>query len=57
MLRIIRTHGADRILFGSDYPWSDPGADIASLRSLPLSESELRAILSENAMKLLGMHE
>ncbi len=53
VLSIIRKHGAGRILFGSDMPWSDPAAELAFLRSLILSEAELRAITEENALSLL----
>lgn len=52
-LDIIRTHGVDRILFGSDMPWSDPAVERDFLRSLPLTEEELTAILGGNAERLL----
>lgn len=54
LLRIIRTHGADRILFGSDCPWSDPAAEIAMIEELPLSYNEKELIFFENAERLLG---
>ena len=52
-LSVIRKHGADRILFGSDLPWSDPARELAFVRSLGLTEQELTAILQENALSLL----
>ena len=54
-LRIIRTHGADRILFGSDSPWETPAHTLAGLQSLGLTEAELAAITYGNAAGLLGI--
>ncbi len=51
---IIRAHGADRVIFGSDYPWSDPKADACALIRSGLSGDELRAVLSGNAERLLA---
>lgn len=55
MTRIIRKHGADRILFGSDSPWKDQGSCIRFIRSLDLTDTEKAAILGENAAKLLKL--
>jgi len=52
-LSVIRKHGTDRILFGSDLPWSDPARELAFVRSLGLTDGELSAILEENALTLL----
>jgi predicted TIM-barrel fold metal-dependent hydrolase len=54
-LRIVRKHGADKILFGSDAPWSRAKEEIEAIRGLPLTEAEKTAILGGNAMRLLGM--
>lgn len=53
MRSVIDTHGADKILFGSDMPWSHPKDELALLRSLGLPETDERKILGENAQKLL----
>jgi len=50
---VIRAHGAERILFGSDCPWGDVAAGVEFVRGLPLSEAEKAAILGENARALL----
>ena len=55
ILRIIRRHGARRILFGTDAPWQDPGEVLEAFLSLPLYESERRAICCDNACRLLGL--
>lgn len=53
LLRIIRKHGADKILFGTDCPWSGQRESIKRLEKLPLSEEEKRMIFAGNAEKLL----
>ena len=39
---IIDRHGADRIVFGSDWPMADPGAEIAAIRALGLLRRDHR---------------
>lgn len=56
-VRMVRKFGPRRILFGTDSPWGDQAAGLAQLRALPLAPEELRAILGENAQKLLGLSE
>lgn len=51
--RLIRDHGADHILFGSDYPWSDPGLEASFVKGLDLSPEEENAIFEGNARRLL----
>lgn len=53
LLRIIRKHGADKILFASDAPWDDPGKEIAMINSLPLTAEEKEMIFFRNAEKLI----
>lgn len=53
LLRMIRAFGAERVLFGTDSPWSDQKASLDFLRSLPLEEAEREAILGGNARRLL----
>lgn len=50
---LVREHGVDRILFGSDGPWADPGRDIAYLLDIGLEPEEAHAILGGNAARLL----
>jgi len=52
---IIRAHGADKILFGSDGPWTDAGAEIEWIRRLPLAEGVADSILGGNAARILGL--
>jgi predicted TIM-barrel fold metal-dependent hydrolase len=53
--RIIKNHGADKILFGSDCPWSLPGTILDMLDQAPLSQRERDQILYQNAAALLGL--
>ena len=56
-LRIIRKHGARKVLFGSDSPWENPADTRAYLRTLGLTADELRQIESANALRILGAQE
>lgn len=55
VMRFIRCFGADRILFGSDSPWTDQAESLAFIRQLPLEDAERHAILGNNAAALLGL--
>ncbi len=54
-LRILRAHGEDKILFGSDSPWGDAGAEIAAIRRLPVEDAVKEKILGGNAARLLNL--
>ncbi len=54
-LEIIRRYGADRVLFGTDYPMWSPVAELKSFLELGLTEQETQLILSENAKKLFSI--
>ena len=51
----LRQVGCDRVMFGSDYPWFDPVLDSARIQRLPLTNAEKRAVLHENAIRVLGL--
>jgi len=53
--RIIRDFGPDRVLFGSDAPWSDPEKDADRLLSLALNQEELEMVAWKNAAELFGL--
>jgi predicted TIM-barrel fold metal-dependent hydrolase len=55
LVRIIRKHGAERVLFGTDSPWCDQKKALDHFRKLPLDENEKSMILGLNAAKLLGI--
>ena len=51
---MILAHPADRILFGTDSPWSGQAEELARWRALGLPEDFLAAALGDNAARLLG---
>ena len=51
--RIIKNHGADKILFGSDCPWGSASETFEFINSLSLSSEEKELIFYRNAEKLL----
>ena len=52
-INLVRAHGVDRVVFGTDSPWESQQKDIDHLRSLPFSKEELDKILGLNAQRLL----
>ena len=51
--KILDKHGAKRILFATDSPWSDAKKGIDYIRQLNIPEESKNMILYENAQKLL----
>ncbi len=54
-LRIIKNHGADKILYGSDSPWKSQAQPFEELKKLNLSQKEMDLITHKNAMNILGL--
>ncbi|WP_028473810.1 amidohydrolase family protein [Nocardioides alkalitolerans] len=52
---IIRRHGADRVVYGSDWPMTDPASEIAAIRALGLEPDEEAGILGDNLVRLLRL--
>lgn len=55
MQRIIRKHGAERVLFASDCPWAPADKTLEKLMRLGLTDAELEQITHKNAERLLGL--
>ncbi len=55
-LRILEKHGADKILFATDSPWSGQKESLGHLRKLPIAQKDLNKILGQNAERLLGVN-
>ncbi len=54
-VQIIQSHGADRILFGSDFPFAQQRQNMQALSQLGITQEEKEKILGENASHLLGL--
>ena len=54
-VRIVKKHGADKILFATDSPWEDQSDYVRRIEKLPLSPQEKQMIYGENAKKLLSI--
>ena len=54
LMRVIRSHGANRILFASDSPWQSQRKCRERLASLPISKAEFEAISYGNAMEIVS---
>ncbi|MHC6203857.1 amidohydrolase family protein [Breznakiellaceae bacterium SP9] len=52
---LIGIYGAERFLFGSDYPMWDPGIELKQLHELRLSDKDKELILYKNAEQFLGI--
>ena len=53
--QMIRDHGPEKMLFGTDYPMWSHEEELARFLALPLTEEERAAILGQNARRLLGI--
>lgn len=53
--KIINRYGADKVLFGTDYPMWSAEAEIKRFMSLNLTDFERKLIFSENAKKVFGI--
>ena len=54
-VRIVRKHGADKILFATDSPWESQKDYVGRVEAMPLDKTEKDLIFSGNAVKLLGL--
>lgn len=54
-LKILKKHGADKILFASDSPWSNAKNEIEKIKHLPIDEKDKEKILYKNAKRILNI--
>ncbi|ADU27476.1 amidohydrolase family protein [Ethanoligenens harbinense] len=52
---LIRKHGVERVLFGTDYPLTTQAEELERFDRLGFTEEERRLILLENAKRFLGL--
>ena len=55
LVEIVRKHGADKVLFGTDSPWGDHKMMLERFLTLPFTKEEQDKILYLNAQKLLKL--
>jgi len=52
---LVRRHGASRVLYGSDLPWSDDDGEKLLVEHLNISDEERALVFGGNAARLLGL--
>ena len=55
LARIIKNHGSDKILFGSDSPWASQKEYNVLLNALPISDADKENIAFKNAFEILSI--
>ena len=55
LVKLIRRHGTDKILFGTDSPWGGQKETLKILETSGLTENELKKIEWENGARLLSL--
>lgn len=53
--RLIQRHGAERVVFGSDWPMTSPTEEIAAIEALGLTDDETKQVLGGTMARLLGI--
>ena len=52
-MEFVKVFGAEKILFGTDSPWTSPKTSIDFIKNLPLADDAKNKILGNNAQRLL----
>ena len=52
---LIRKHGAERIVFGSDWPMTSPVEEIRAIEALGLNDDETKSVLGGTLAGVLGI--
>jgi predicted TIM-barrel fold metal-dependent hydrolase len=53
--RLIRNHGAERVVFGSDWPMTSPADEIRAVQGLGLTDAELEWVLGGTIARVLRL--
>lgn len=53
--RLIKRHGAERVVFGSDWPMTSPSDEIRAIEALGLTDDETSWVLGGTISRLLGL--
>lgn len=52
--RLIENHGAERVVFGSDWPMCSPAAEIRAIEALGLTDAATKQVLGGTMARMLG---
>ncbi len=55
IIDIMETHGFDRILFGTDYPFRDQGREVANILGMDIDDRHKALVLGGNAAALFNI--
>jgi hypothetical protein len=53
----LRRLGAERVVFGTEYPLQHPRVEIVKLEAVPMTPADRRLVMAANACRLLGEEE
>lgn len=53
--RFIRNHGAERVVYGSDWPMTSPAEEIRAIQALGLTDDETKLVLGGTLARVLGI--
>ncbi len=60
-VHLLQTHGPEQVIFGTDWPWVSPKAEIQlieeRLTKAGFSKKEKKAVLGDNIAQLLGIYD
>lgn len=51
----IDEYGADRVFFGTDYPFGTPASSLDNLAKVRMSDADRKRVLSENVLRFIGI--
>ncbi len=54
MRHFIEHYGVDKLLFGSDYPFGDPGGELRKIQRLSLNSDDFEKVVAGNILSLLS---
>ncbi|MCZ4500291.1 MAG: amidohydrolase [Marmoricola sp.] len=52
---LIKKHGAERVVFGSDWPMTSPAEEIAAIEALGLTDDETKSVLGGTMARILDL--
>jgi predicted TIM-barrel fold metal-dependent hydrolase len=55
LVSVLMELGAERILFGSDYPWESTAKAVEFVEQAPISDDDRRKLYHDNAARLFGL--